>query len=162
MRGGGHLQTKITNTVAAHIMAVYHAMKEEADEDGIYTGSRAELVRSLGISSTFYAAIFRALEEGGFCVLFERGGRNKPSKVALLHEPSPDLLQDLTIDANEPILSLVNRLEVIERSLGGINVIGAMETIANRLSAIESRLEESNGKTQEKPRSKRSRSTKSR
>ena len=140
------MQTRISSILAAHITSVYHAMEEKADDNSVYTGSRAELVRSLGISSTFYAPIFRALEQGGFCALMDRGGRSKPSKVLLIQEPTTDLLIDLTINASEPILSLMNRLDVIDRSLGGMNVIAAMEQIDSRLSILESKLEDFNGK----------------
>lgn len=134
---------KITETVANHIIAVYKAMKEdsvERDNYHVYVGRLSDLVAGLSISSTWYSRIFRALYDGGYAVLEDRGGRNKPSTVILLREPTVKELLALTISDQDPIMSTVKRLENIERSLGGVYVVGALREVERRLAAVEKAL----------------------
>src|SRR5215831_10730446 len=103
---------RVTEALADHIVAVYKAMYEDSHEEEdhrAYTGKLSQLVETLGISGTYYSRIFRALYEGGYAVLLDRGGRNKPSTVALLREPTRSELLDLTMTHSRPILSLMKR-----------------------------------------------------
>lgn len=134
------MNKKISETLALHIIAVYKAMEEDSiEENGIrvYTGKLAELVSSLGISSTWYSKIFRALYDGGYAALEDRGGRNKPSTVVLIRPPTQDELQGLTMLDGGPIISLVKRIESLENSLGGMYVAGALREVERRLTALE-------------------------
>ena len=131
---------KITETLALHIVAVYKAMEEDSTEQEgfrVYTGRLSELVAGLGISSTWYSKIFRALYDGGYAALEDRGGRNKPSTVILLREPTQEELLDLTLTNAGPILSLMKRLEAVENSIGGMYVAGAFREVERRLTALE-------------------------
>jgi len=132
---------KITETIAAHIIAVWQAMHEEStvEEDyRVYTGKLSELVKGLGISGTYYTPIFRTMYDLEFAALLDRGGRNKPSTVALLSEPTLNNLKGLTTGSSTPIVSLVTRLDTLEKSIGGMHIVGALEEIEKRLEALES------------------------
>lgn len=142
------MATRITETLASHILSVYHAMEEDAvvieeNEQSLkaYTGSLADLIRHLAISMTYYSPIFRALYDGGYVALLDRGGRAKPSTVVLLREPQKDELLDLTFQGTSPILTLLNRIERIDQSLGGMNVIGVLADVDKRLTDIEKSIE---------------------
>jgi hypothetical protein len=133
-----------TETLAKHILAVYDAMDKEAvDLDGnrIFIGSLSTLVRAIA-SSTYYAPITRTLYDGGYVALVDRGGRSKPSTLLLLRRPREDELRALTFEAEAPILSLINRIESIEASLGGTNVIKEFSEVKGKLRMIEERLEQ--------------------
>lgn len=130
----------ITNTLASHIIVMYNAMEKESTEKDdlrIYTGSLAKLIRELGISMTFYKSIFRTLYDNGYCAMGDRGGRNKPSTVILLRRPKRDELLDLTSEDGEPIVSLVNRVEILESSTGGLHIVTALAEFERRLVALE-------------------------
>lgn len=131
---------KITEVLATHMISVYRAMLEDSEEQEdhrVYIGKLSQLVRDLGISMTYYSDIFRALYEGSYAALEDRGGRNKPSTVILLREPTVEELMGLTLTKPGPILSLVKRMEAIEASLGGIYVVGALKEFERRLIALE-------------------------
>lgn len=134
------MANKITDTLANHMVAVYRAMYEESQEQEnytVYTGKLSQLVKDLGISMTYYSKIFRALYEGDYAALEDRGGRDKPSTVILLREPTVDELTALTLTNPSPILSLVKRMEALESSLGGLYVKGALVEVERRLQALE-------------------------
>lgn len=134
------MATKITPTLAAHMIAVYHAMEEDSQEQEgykVYVGRLAELVRGLGISMTYYSRLFRALYEGGYAALEDRGGRNKPSTVILMREPTVEELTALTLTNPGPILSLIKRVEALEASTGGMYIAGALQEFERRVRALE-------------------------
>lgn len=131
---------RISETLAGHILAVYKVMQEdsiEQEDHRVYVGKLSELVSNLAISSTYYSRIFRALYDGGYAALEDRGGRNKPSTVILLREPTEAELLGLTSSTPGPIISLVKRMEALEKSLGGIYVVGALREVERRLKALE-------------------------
>ena len=142
------MPTKITPTLANHMVSVYRAMSEtaqEQEEHRVYVGKLSELVTTLGISMTYYSKIFRALYDGGYAALEDRGGRSKPSTVILLREPTVDELTALTLDNPGPILSLVKRMDALEASLGGVYVVGALKNFEVRLQELEDRIGERDG-----------------
>lgn len=146
------MTVKITDTVAGHMIAVYRAMEEEAQEQEgykVYVGKLSQLILDLGISGTYYSKIFRALYEGGYAALEDRGGRNKPSTVVLIRRPELSELTALTLTNPGPILSTQKRLEAIENSLGGVYVVGVLKQIEMRLQTIEEQIGigESSGKS---------------
>lgn len=146
------MQTNMSGKLAEHIIAVYKAMYAESVEvDGnrIYIGSLSSLVRSLA-SSTYYAPLTRALYDGGYVALVDRGGRSKPSTLLLLREPQEDELMALTIDDGSPILSLVNRIEQLESRIGGLDVPIALIEIDRRLQVIEDERSEQSGKAKKR------------
>lgn len=131
---------RITKVLAEHMVVVYRAMHEDSEEredHRVYVGRLSQLIDDLEISKTYYSRIFRALYEGGYAALEDRGGRGKPSTVILLREPTVEELMALTLTNPGPILSLVKRMEAIESSLGGMYVVGAMKKIEERLVALE-------------------------
>jgi hypothetical protein len=141
---------KINQTLANHILAVYKSMEEDAQDIGgqlAFVGRLSEVTMGLGISSTYYSKIFRALYEGGYAVLEDRGGRDKPSTIFLLREPTRDELLGLTSIDSDPILSNMKRLEAIENSLGGLYVAGALKELERRVAILEE-AERAHGKTE--------------
>lgn len=138
------MQTYMSDTLADHVLAVYKAMEAEsveADGNTLYIGSLSMLVRSLA-SSTYYAPIMRALYDGGYAALLDRGGRSKPSTLILLREPQKDELMALTMDALSPIVSLVNRIDRLESTIGGLVTKETIDLIEARLQKIEERSEQ--------------------
>ena len=139
------MQTYMSETLAGHIVSVFDAMEAESvviEDNKLYIGSLSALVRSIA-SSTYYADITRALYDGGYTALVDRGGRSKPSTLLLLRRPQVDELMLLTLEPGPPILSLVNRIERLESSLGGMNVVKALSEVDGKLRQIEERLEQS-------------------
>jgi hypothetical protein len=133
---------KINKTLAHHVITVYRAMSEDSQEEenySIYVGNLSQLVESLGISMTYYSRIFRALYDGDYAALEDRGGRDKPSTVLLLREPTVEELLALTFTNPGPILSLVKRLDSLESSLGGLHVRNALAEVEKRLEALEAK-----------------------
>lgn len=143
------MQTHMTPTLAKHIITVYEAMEVESvkvENNQLYIGSLSILVRSIA-SSTYYAPITRALYDGGYAALLDRGGRSKPSTLVLLRKPKEDELMSLTMEAESPIVSLMNRLTVLETSVGGMNVVKALSEVDRRLQLVERTGVEHRGKS---------------
>ena len=143
------MQTYMSKKLAEHVIAVYKAMDAEAvdvDDNRLYIGSLAVLVRSIA-SSTHYASITRALYDGGYAALLDRGGRSKPSTMLLLREPQEDELMALTMEADTPILTLINRIERVEANLGGVNVPKVLTEVERRLQVLETKGTERRGKS---------------
>jgi hypothetical protein len=139
----------MTPTLAKHIIAVYEAMEVESvkiEKNQLYIGSLSVLVRSIA-SSTYYAPITRALYDGGYAALIDRGGRSKPSTLVLLRKPKEDELMALTMEREPPIVSVLNRLAVLETSVGGMNVIKALSEVDRRLQLVERTGVEQSGKS---------------
>jgi hypothetical protein len=139
----------MTPTLAKHIIAVYEAMEVESvkiEKNQLYIGSLSVLVRSIA-SSTYYAPITRALYDGGYAALIDRGGRSKPSTLVLLRKPKEDELMALTMEREPPIVSVLNRLAVLETSVGGMNVIKAVSEVDRRLQLVERPGVEQSGKS---------------
>lgn len=137
------MTNRLSDTLASHVIAVYRAMEEDATEQEgykVYVGKLSQLVLDLGISMTYYSKIFRALYQGGYAALEDRGGRNKPSTVVLMRPPEINELTGLTLTDPGPILSLVKRLDALENSLGGVYVAGVLKQIELRLQTIESQI----------------------
>lgn len=136
------MQKYMSTTLAGHIISVYDAMEAEAvdvDDNRLFIGSLSSLVRSIA-SSTYYADITRALYDGGYAALLDRGGRSKPSTLLLLRRPQEDELMVLTLEPGPPILSVVNRLDQLESSLGGMSVVKALSDVDRRLQLIEAKV----------------------
>lgn len=132
---------QLSESVASHIIGVYNEMEEKSEMVGeyrVYKGSLNRLVKELGISMTYYSIIFRVLYDGGYIDQVDRGGRDKPSTIVLHHAPKMDelLLTSADLPATVP---LVQRIEKIERSLGGMNIVDALSVLDSRLSALEGR-----------------------
>lgn len=142
------MSQKITDTLASHIIVVYNEMErnaEDAEDLKIYTGAVSNMIKSLGISMTYYKPIFRALYDNGYCAMGDRGGKNKPSTIILLRRPERDELLDLTSGDGESIISLVNRVESLESSVGGLHIVTALAEFERRLATIEKK-ERASGK----------------
>jgi hypothetical protein len=133
------MQTHISPRLAQHIISVYERMEAESvkvEGNQLYIGSLSILVRSIA-SSTYYSDITRALYDGGYAALLDRGGRSKPSTLVLLRKPKEDELMALTMEAEAPIMSVMNRLAVLETSVGGMNVVKALSDVDRRLQLVE-------------------------
>jgi len=143
------MQTHMSPRLAQHIISVYERMEAESvkvEGNQLYIGSLSILVRSIA-SSTYYSDITRALYDGGYAALLDRGGRSKPSTLVLLRKPKEDELMALTMEAESPIVSLMNRLSVLEASVGGMNVVKALSEVDRRLQLVERTGVEHRGKT---------------
>lgn len=139
----------MTPTLAQHIITVYERMEAESvkvEGNQLYIGSLSVLVRSIA-SSTYYSVITRALYDGGYAALLDRGGRSKPSTLVLLRKPKEDELMALTMEAESPIVSVMNRVAALEASVGGMNVIKALSDVDRRLQLVERTGVEQSGKS---------------
>jgi hypothetical protein len=139
----------ISDTIAAHILSVYDYMNENAEKQGehtVFTGSLVGVVSELGISRTYYAPIYRALYDGGYCDLLDRGGRAKPSSMLLVHRPTVAELKGLTLEDESPIVSTTRRLEAIEKNIGGLTIAQAFRAVEKRLADLEQKVEAMGGK----------------
>lgn len=135
------------SAVFDHTISFYNLLaesaKEEELEDGtqvqIFRGSITNLYRSLGVSQSYYSQVRKALIELGCIAILQQGARNTDSVVAVHHPPDGDELEvnksRLTPNLNSAILS--QRVDDINRLVGGIHLPDALADHEKRLRTIE-------------------------
>lgn len=130
-------------------------LSEIEDIDGeptkVFRGKVTEVYRELGISQTHYSNIRKALIELGCIVIIRQGARDYESIIALYRIPEEVGFRNLVttgLTASGGTARIVSRVEVIEKSLGGIDVKKAfieqkleMEELRARLAKITREVE---------------------
>lgn len=134
--------TMVSETLAAHIISVYNfldAQAEEKEGHRVYRGKLSTVVTDCGISKSFYTPIFRILYDGGYISQVDRGGRDKPSTVLLHTRPTKEVLL-LTSDELPATVPLVDRIDMLETYTGGMNIVEALSSLNDRMTALEEKL----------------------
>lgn len=135
------------NVVYGYCIALYDALKKEAS-DGQFVGSVTEVYKALGISNQHYSVILRALVETGSLEHIQRGHHMRPTIYRLIHRPTKtqlrefDFLTPRTRRARVSEAALLKRVEELERRVGKVDVIPALQNLESRLKAIEKKREE--------------------
>ncbi len=118
---------------------IYSAMEETA-VDGFWTGKTTYLFKSLEIPTASYAPVMRRLRQHGCVEQIQRGSRDLPSIFRLVQDPrtmgenfSGSLLTLSTPDAK----LLEQRIEALEKRLGGLNVIKAIAELKQEIEALK-------------------------
>lgn len=122
------------------LLANSQAEVYEGLELRVFKGGLVDLFRKLGVSQSYYSSINRALREMGCISLIRRGSRGSGSVVALHHPPEQTefvrfLNQPLT--ESPEAAKLAERLEILERRLGGMNIVEALRNMDERLNRLE-------------------------
>jgi hypothetical protein len=116
----------------------YDGMAERAD-DRVFTGYPTKLFDELSIPISYYSRIKQQLEALGYAEQVEQGRGGRPSVWRLWKRPHPDswkILYErgLTRPPSSGTLTDVsNRVEAIERRLGGLNVVQAIAELQQEI-----------------------------
>jgi len=129
-----------------HALTVYNRLKSEAKKEQgnllVWRGIFTELYRETGISQSHYQSVVKCLEFNGVIEWVQRGKRGIESVIVIHPLPKTPLKlpekkppKDLTDDPT--FARLVDRVEAIERGLGGINIVDTLINFEERLQALE-------------------------
>lgn len=137
---------------AVSLYAVFDQHATNAEIDGVpvrvFKGSIVECYNSLGVSQSYYTPVMDSLKGLGCITVISSGRRSRPSVIALHHPPDETEFVffhagDLT--GTPEAAKLRQRLENLEKRVGGINIADTLVEIDNRVSQLEHRI----GKAQE-------------
>lgn len=132
----------VSETLALHIISVYNyldALAENKEDHRIFRGNLSTVVTECGISKSYYTPIFRILYDGGYISQIDRGGRNKPSSVLMHKRPTKEVL--LLTSAELPAtVPLVDRIDLLETYTGGMNIVEALSSLNERVTALEEKM----------------------
>ena len=130
------------STAHGYCIALYDALSAKADGD-TFTGKVTEVYQTLGISNQYYSRIIRALVEVGSIEHVQRGHHKRPTIYRLIDRPTREQLEQydfLTPGTKRKRVTdkeLLQRLEKLERSTQGIDVIAAFTNLEARIKALE-------------------------
>lgn len=134
--------TEPVSTAHGYCIALYDALEQKADGD-TFTGKVTEVYQTLGISNQYYSRILQALVEVGSVEYVQRGHHKRPTIYRLIERPTREKLEQydfLTPYRKRATVSdkeLLQRLETLERSTQGIDVIAAFTNLEARIKALE-------------------------
>ena len=137
-----------------HTLALYSELDKLAIVDTadtarkIFTGSRVEVFRSLGVSQAYYTTMFAILEEMNCVEYLHRGRSGQPSVMALYHAPTLNEWQDAykrPLTKGGSSSNMESRVKLLEGRLAGIDLGSALVNFEERLTAIELQLRKADG-----------------
>ena len=141
----------MTETFVQHCITMYTALDDRARiqdlESGgkarIFAGSYGEAWESTGISRTYYGSVRKALERHNAIQILQRGGRGADTVIVLNGLPDQwdiegwnDGQQKRLTKAPEYAM-LEARIEELEKSLGGLDVVTALAEFEKRVVNLE-------------------------
>jgi hypothetical protein len=129
---------------------MYEALDERATykevESGkvkVFAGSYTEVWVSTGISQTYYKPVRRALERHEAIEVLQRGSRNADTVIVLKGLPDTWDIDGWNDKSGLTATTRYAKLEVevanLKQSLGGMNVVKALEEIERRLVQLETK-----------------------
>lgn len=106
----------------------------------LFRGPLTGVYKELGIGQSYYSMINRTLREMGCVTLMRRGARGSDSVLALHHPPDETeflFSQSRRLTDPPPAAKLTERIERLERRLGGVDIGKALNEIDERLTKLE-------------------------
>lgn len=129
-----------SNALYAHLAE--HAVKRRVNgkEVDVWSGQITKTCHKLGVPKGTERRVIAPLEQMDCIDVIQRGVAKYPSVVVLLKPPTEEMWEDydigLTLRPSYDMLS--QRVEGIERQLGGANIGEALLNLDQRLTALES------------------------
>jgi hypothetical protein len=137
-----------------HSCTLYEALLENsAKEDvsghqyDVFRGYLTDAFNGARISQQYYPAVFALLSDYECIAILSRGARNTPSCVVLLQHPKdanvPDEAKIFQRDGRSPLTraadfdKLAQRVDNLARSVGGVNLVELVSTVANLEKRIQ-------------------------
>lgn len=147
----------MTSTFILHCEKFYNAIDEvstdiEADGKTVrrFAGKITEVWKSTGIAQTYYTPVTKCLERHSAILRVQTGGRNADTVFILNGLPDQwevdgwkgesSVLTQSGLTVGQKHDKLDKRLDDLETSLGGINVLKALESMETRLKALEAQI----------------------
>jgi hypothetical protein len=123
---------------------------EERANKGVYVGSITKLFDELRLPQAYYSRITQQLKKLGYAEQIERGAPGRPSVWKLWHRPDPDTWKLLYVRRGEgltpppgrdTLTSVSNRVEALEKRLGGLNVVTAIAELSKEIQKAQERID---------------------
>jgi hypothetical protein len=135
------------NKLFEHTVNFYEALLSESEEsqvngavERVFRGKITDLFRELKISQTYYSKVKNALIDMGCITMVVRGTRNVPTEVMLHKAPQEDAFKTVAkrpLTKRQDSATLAQRLDDVQRLIGGIDIRKALADHELRLSTLE-------------------------
>lgn len=136
------------NKTQSYASALYAHMTDNAAErvaEGrtftVWEGFLTKECNSIGIPKGTETRVIKPLEEMGCIHVLRRGVTNYPTLIALLRPPTDDLWREyegaIGLTSEPSNARLVAEVERIKRQMGGVDLIGALKNLDDRVKALE-------------------------
>ena len=106
----------------------------------VWKGSIVDTYKSIGASQHFYTPVMSVLKDLGCITILSSGRRARPSVIALHHPPDETeyLFYSENRLTNSPeSAKLRGRLEMLEKRIGGINIVDTLVELEKRVARLE-------------------------
>lgn len=142
-----------TKAVQRHAVTMFDAMKAQAKREKldnhtylVYRGKITQTWAAIGVSYTYYSNVLTILKYNGCIEELQSGSKNIESVYVLHQRPKdaselvlPDELKDSRpkpLTDNPAFAKLVDRVEALEKLVGGVDVGGALIEVDGRLTKL--------------------------
>ena len=131
-----------TPALYRHAVSLYNQLAAGADESGVYTGSKVEAFRAIGVSQGYYSTLYGRLEEMGCIETLHsgRGGGGNLSRVQVYDPPDLDKFQELyrkSLTKDTPFDTMQKRLSNLEGRLPEVDLASVIADFEARIDALE-------------------------
>ncbi len=155
----------MTEVFTQHCIRMYKALDERAttrtDDDGsperVFIGAVSPIYKSLKISQTYYGPIFQCLEDVGAILKVQQGARGIDTVILLRGLPNvwPEGLgwkgdRSVPLTEDSRYARILLEVQEMKGSIGGINVVLALQELEQRVVALERQLLKMEGKSAKK------------
>jgi hypothetical protein len=106
----------------------------------VWRGSIVDAYKSLGVSQTFYTPVMNTLKDLGCITVLSSGRRASPSVLALHHAPDETeylFYSESRLKNSPESAKLRGRLEMLEKRIGGINIVDTLVELEKRVARLE-------------------------
>lgn len=129
---------------AAKTEIIEKPLSDDKFECLVFRGRIGDIFTEAGVSKTYYSAVRKILVDCGAMTMIYRGTIHAPSVLVLNPDtPPPDDPSLIVKSDDDPLTTaerfgiLEKRVEILERSHGGINILEAFKNMERRLGDIE-------------------------
>lgn len=135
------------NTDYKYTLEFYRLLESNAERELIddielmvFRGALTKLFKGLGVSQSYYSKVMDALKDLGSITVLKRGARGVDSIVAVHSEPIEiDFLMrgSNRLTSSPQAARLSERVADLEKRLGGMSIVDAIDNLDRRLKALE-------------------------
>jgi hypothetical protein len=140
----------VKTALARHSLSLYEALLQSSEQEDVggmqldvYRGSLVNTFKTLGIGMGYYSSAMRNLEDQGCVTKLQQGAKGVDTVIVLHHPPDEDAPKKSSRQPLTPppdFANLSQRVEDIQKSLGGLNIVEALADIQRQVTELSERI----------------------